>query len=166
MQKPRQGKYSWSQPLADLLGASIDPVLARRGFSQSDLILYWEDIVGPRLGQNSQPIKLNWPTRHQSNGNSVATLVIRVESGFALELQHLTNVVIDRVNGHLGWRCIGKILLKQGPLEKRVSAKAAAPPLDADALRQAEALVTDIESEGLRKALTRLGARALMAGKN
>jgi hypothetical protein len=165
MQKPRQGKYSSSRPLADLITGSINPLLARRGFSQSDLVLYWEDIVGPGLGQNSEPIKLQWPPHQRHNVNATATLVVRVNSGFALDLQHSANVVIDRINAHLGWRCIGKISLKQAPLERQVSGKLPVPPLDPKVLDQVAKLVSGIESENLREALTRLGARAFMAGK-
>jgi hypothetical protein len=89
-----------------------------------------------------------------------------VNSGFALDLQHSANVVIDRINAHLGWRCIGKISLKQAPLERRVSGKLPVPPLDPKVLDQVAKLVSGIESENLREALTRLGARAFMAGKN
>src|SRR5580693_7282954 len=79
----------WSRPLADLVGAAIDPVLARQGFSQSDIILYWEDIVGARLAAMSEPIKLRWPPRHTNKAGAAtepATLVIRVEGSFALEM--------------------------------------------------------------------------------
>ena len=48
-----------------------------------------------------------------------ATLVVRVESAFALEMQHLAPIVIERVNAHYGWRCVGRLVLKQGPVRRR-----------------------------------------------
>src|ERR1700687_6130953 len=59
MRAPR--KDPWSRPLADLVGPIIDPVLAKRGFGQSDVILYWEEIVGERLAAMPQPLRRHWP---------------------------------------------------------------------------------------------------------
>ena len=33
------------------------------GCGQSDVILYWDEIVSARLAAMSQPVKLNWPPR-------------------------------------------------------------------------------------------------------
>ncbi|MEJ0096399.1 MAG: DciA family protein [Methylocella sp.] len=155
----------WSRPLADLVGPLIDPVLARQGFGQSDLILFWDDIVGERLAAASQPIKLQWPPRDRARtaegAQPPATLVIRVETGFALELQHLSGAVIERVNAHLGWRCVNRLLLKQGPVERRSAAKPARAEPDPAIVIVAERVVGPIADEPLRLALTRLGARVL-----
>jgi hypothetical protein len=160
----RSRQRSWSRPLADLVGAAIDPVLARQGFGESDLILYWEDIVGGRLAAMSEPIKLRWPPRgtgRQNQSPEPATLVVRVESGFALEMQHLTGAVIERVNAHLGWHCVGRIALKQGPLTRKGAGKAPRRPPSAALLAAAEAQVSGIEAVDLRQALARLGAHVL-----
>jgi hypothetical protein len=158
-------KSSWSRPLADLVGAAMDPVLARQGFGQSNIILYWDDIVGTRIAAASQPLKLQWPPRgknpNPSRGIEPAGLVIKVESGFALELQHLAPVIIDRVNAHLGWKCVGRLLLKQGPILRRETGKRRDLPIDPVARAEAEKTVTHISDIALREALTRLGARVL-----
>lgn len=158
----RHRKDPWSRPLADLVGPIIDPVLAKRGFGQSDVILYWDEIVGERLAAMSQPVKLNWaPRTRVAHGLAPASLVVRVESGFALELQHLAGPVIARVNAHLGWRCVDRLVLKQGPLEPRGPVRIRSAPQDAAILMAAQKAVGDIADVGLREALTRLGANVL-----
>lgn len=165
MQKFSSGKSSWSRPLADLIAGTVDPVLARQGFGQSNIILYWDDIVGERIASGSQPLKLQWPPRGKnpdpSRNIEPASLVIRVESGFALELQHLAPVIIDRVNAHLGWKCVGRLQLKQGPIARLERATRQRRTIDAAFLAKAETTVTNIADDGLRKALARLGARVL-----
>jgi hypothetical protein len=170
MRKRPSSKGSWSRPLADLIGAAIDPVLARQGFGQADLILFWNDIVGEKLAAMSQPIKLQWPMRARgaaADGRASAALqpsaalVVRVETGFALEMQHLSGAIIERVNAHLGWRCVSRLTLKQGPIERRAAAKPAPAPPDPAAVKAAERLVGAMADEALRLALTRLGARVL-----
>src|SRR3977135_4427575 len=118
MRKRRPGKIPWSRPLADLVQTAIDPVLRRQGFGPSGLVMFWDDIVGERLPAMSQPVKVQWPTRQHGAENcpTSATLIVRVETGFALELQHLAPLVIERVNAHFGWRCVSRLLLKQGPV--------------------------------------------------
>jgi hypothetical protein len=165
MQKFSPSKLPWSRPLADLVGAVVDPVLARQGFGQSNIILYWDEIVGERIAAASQPLKLQWPPRgknpNPAHGIEPASLVIRVESGFALELQHLAPIVIDRVNAHLGWKCIGRLQLKQGPIQRIERHIRRHQPIMPNALAEVETKVANIENAHLRAALLRLGARIL-----
>ncbi|MDQ6703041.1 MAG: DciA family protein [Pseudomonadota bacterium] len=165
MRKRRPGKIPWSRPLADLVQTAIDPVLRRQGLGQSGLVLFWDDIVGERLATMSQPVKMHWPVRQHrraaENDPVPATLIVRVETGFALELQHLAPIVIERVNAHFGWRCVSRLLLKQGPVAALPLARHAPPPLDKAAETAAETIVGRAMDEPLRLALTRLGARVL-----
>ena len=158
---PKPRKRPWSQPLADLVGSLIDPVLARQGFGEADIILHWDDIVGARLSAVSRPLQLKWPPRPPGRIEppQPATLVVRVESAFALELQHSADQVLARVNAHLGWRCVGKLAFRQGPVEAPAARGAGhgRPPAPA-ALEKAAAGLGAIEDEGLRAALARLGA--------
>ncbi len=151
-------------PLADFLGGAVDPVLARQGFGQSSLILHWEEIVGERLAAASEPIKLQWPPRAPMRPPEMppdpATLVLRVSGAMALEIQHSSPQLIERVNAHLGWRAVGRIALRQGPLQRAGQKHSITPP-DPEALAQAREAAQGIEDEGLREALARLGARAL-----
>ncbi len=108
-------KYSPPRPLADLVDACLGPALAAQGFAASDVITSWPEIVGERLAAFTQPLKIEWPRKARGVEGAErppATLLVRVESAFALEMQHLAPVVIERVNAHYGWCCIGKIVLK------------------------------------------------------
>jgi hypothetical protein len=165
MASPRPTYRRNSMPLADLVSRALGPALARQGFGEADLILHWEDIVGARLAQWSEPITLQWPPRGPRRvpdaAAEPATLVVRVEGAFALELQHLAPIVVERINAHLGWRCVGRLALRQGPIERsrRPSAKPAAP---GPAARAAAARVVEgIADPDLRDALARLGAGVL-----
>ncbi|HEY8032883.1 MAG TPA: DciA family protein [Methylocella sp.] len=161
----RVRKIPWSRPLADLVQTAIDPVLRRQGFGHSGLVLYWDDIVGERLAAMSQPVKVQWPARQHGhaaeNGFAPATLIVRVDTGFALELQHLAPIVIERVNAHFGWRCVSRLLLKQGPVAARPLSRHAPRPPDNAAETAAATIAGGVADEPLRLALTRLGARVL-----
>ncbi|WP_374544902.1 DUF721 domain-containing protein [Rhodoblastus sp.] len=151
-------------PLADLVGAAVDPVLAKQGFGESSLILHWDDIVGERFAACSEPIKLQWPPRPPKRPPDApiepATLVLRVAGAMALEVQYAAPVLVERVNAHLGWRAVGRLAIRQGPLS-RAGRAAKKPPPDAAALARAEQAAQGLADENLRQAMVRLGARAL-----
>ena len=158
-----------SRPLADYVDPCVAPALAKYGFGQADLITCWPDIVGERIASYSEPIRLQWgrrsPGQAKAAGPQPATLILRVEGGGALELQHMTEAVIERINTHLGWRCVGKLALRQGPLagrpEPRRRARAPAPA----AVEIARLATAGIEADPLRDALVRLGSRVLDPGR-
>lgn len=141
----------------------MDPVLARQGFSESDLILHWDDIVGEHLAARSRPLKLQWPPRPPGRGPDQppqpATLVIRVEGAYALQLQHSADQIVQRVNAHLGWRCVGRLALRQGPLPRAGARHVRPPPLPAPLVEAVARQLGDVADPDLRDALVRLGAR-------
>ncbi len=154
-----------ARPLADLIGDTIDPLLAKQGFGESDIILNWDEIAGERLAAVTEPLKLQWPSRGPKRSPDApaepATLILRVEGAFAIEVQHVAAILCERINGRLGWRCVGKIALRQGPIERRAKGPTVPPPPSAAAVAAAGKLSEGVEDEGLREALTRLGARVL-----
>ena len=152
------------KPLADFVDKCLGPALAKQGFAASDVIVAWPEIAGERLAAFSRPVKLEWPRRGRPDPDArpePATLVVRVEGAFALEAQHLAPLLIERVNAHYGWRCVGRIVLKQGPVPR--AKPGPAPPAalsEADRKRLAETTAA-IDEAPLREALDRLGSAVL-----
>lgn len=151
------------KPLAELIEACIGPAFAAQGFASTDILAAWPEIVGERLARYCQPSKLEWPRgrrRDEGGRPEPGTLIVRVEGVFALELQHLAPVVIERINAHYGWPCIGRIVMRQGRV--RGGRRSAAPPSLDPARRGEVALaVSRVEEPGLREALDRLGVAVL-----
>jgi hypothetical protein len=165
MTLPPRRKPTRATPLADLVVKALDPLVAKQGFGESDIILHWDDIAGPRLSAVSDPIRLQWPPRPPGRSPEAppdpATLVVRIEGAFALELQHLAPLIIERVNARLGWKCVGKLSIRQGPSPRAAAKRQHRVAPDPAARREAEAAAAGIEDDGLRAALARLGAAAI-----
>ncbi len=157
------GRKTWSQPLADLVAPGLAPALAHYGFSEADLLLYWPEIVGERLAARCRPLRLRWPPRapERREAPQPATLIVLVDGAFAIELQHQADLVLERVNVHFGWRCVGKLALRQGPVTGRVPPRPGPPVPEPEAVRRAKAAADGIADDALRDALVRLGGRAL-----
>jgi hypothetical protein len=159
-------KKTGAKPLAELVEPFLQPIMAAQGFASVDLVTGWAELVGPPLDAHTQPLKLEWPRRKRSNEagleGGAATLVLRVESAFALDVQHRVPVLIERINARYGWRCVDKIVIKQGPVEHRQPPKPPARPSEA-IIHAAEMRVGAVTDSGLREALVRLGAGVLNA---
>jgi hypothetical protein len=163
--KPRSFKAfkaSSARPFSDLLGPALADAFKARGFAAADIVGHWPDIVGPRLAAQSLPMRIQWPPRPKgeaAGGNpQPATLVLRVESAFALEVEMSAAQIMERINAVFGWRCIGKLRLRQGPVEH--PARRERPVLPQLPPHERKKLAEDlggIEEQGLREALERLG---------
>jgi hypothetical protein len=153
---------SFPRPLSEFLGATLGDALKRQGFASTEIIARWADIVGAEIAAHSEPMKINWPRPNVAGAQTEAapepaTLMLRVEGPAAIEIQHLSAVILERVNRFFGWQAIGRIALRQAPLHRRQPLEAPPPPDPAIAARIAEGM-PEIEDENLRQALGRLGA--------
>jgi hypothetical protein len=148
--RPRRPRQI-GRPLADLVAPALGKTLAARGFAAADVVLAWPEIVGERLAGVCEPIALESP----------ATLVMRVEGAFGLEIQHLASVILERVNSHFGWRCAGKLAIRQGRVTGKAMPKPAPPQPDPRALAKGKEMAAGISDEKLRGALAELGALVL-----
>jgi len=151
--KPR----SYAKPLSQLVGKTIADVFARQGFASTGLVTHWAEIVGPEIADHAEPMRLQWPRAVHQDDPAPATLVLRVEGPVALEIQHLSGVIIERVNRFFGWRAVGRVAIRQAPLARRSVKRARTPP-DAATIARLAATLPDIADDGLRAALARLGA--------
>ncbi|HEY7457966.1 MAG TPA: DciA family protein [Xanthobacteraceae bacterium] len=142
--------------MADLVAGALRSAFARQGFAAVDIVSHWDDIVGPELAGRSEPLRLVWPRR--DDPESTGTLTIRVEGAYAIELQHLAPIVIERVNRYFGWRCVGRIAIRQGPVVRRAKAPDLLIEPDAEAIAEVERHLGAFEDKGLKSALARLGA--------
>lgn len=154
------------KPLADLIDDCLAPALKAQGFAGRAIVALWPEIVGERLSQRSRPLKIDWPRRRPAPGETPepATLVVRVEGAFALDMQQAGPLVLERVNTHLGWRAVGKLVLKQGPVSPPPRKAPPVPP-DAATLTRIAAQVSRVADPDLRAALERLGAAVAQRGR-
>ena len=149
---PRRG--GGPRALADSLRKVTRRALGQRSLAEQSLILDWPSIAGGDVARICTPQGISFQRRDRRLDG---TLTLRVHSGQATRLQHLEPQLIERINGYLGYRAIGRLRLLSG----------AAPPSgdrDAPAAAPAHAREPDrarlgepITDPALRAALARLG---------
>jgi hypothetical protein len=157
----------FAKQLRDVAGKILGKAFTQQGFGSAELVTRWTTIVGQDIAANCEPIKIQWtrPTpSHPSRAvgersawtQEPGTLVLRVEGPAAIEIQHLTNVICDRVNQFLGWRAVARVKLQQAPLRR--GQRATTLPLDPIAAASVAATLPEIADTDLQQALARLGA--------
>jgi hypothetical protein len=137
-----------AKPLSALLGDVFSDAYAKQGFAARELVTRWADIAGPDIAKYCEPIKMQWPRPVEGQPQEPATLVLRVEGPMALEIQHSSDVILQRVN---------RLALRQAPLARR-NRPAPPPPPDPKSVAKVAESLSAIEDDDLRAALARLGA--------
>ncbi|MEQ9348052.1 MAG: DciA family protein [Thalassospira sp.] len=141
--------------VAPLVGNLTRPLVRKRGFFQTEIILHWAEIVGRDLEQFTMPVKYAPPRGENAGGG---TLVIRVTGPVAIELQHRMPQIIDRVNTYFGYRAVERIKMMQGDIsrpERTVHRPTVVP--EGNITQASEINIAKIEDPHLREVLTRLG---------
>src|SRR4030081_2347734 len=144
----RPGPIS-AKPLSVLLSDVFSDAYAKQGFAARELVTRWGEIAGSEVAAHSEPLKIQWPRPVEGQPQEPATLVLRVEGPMALEIQHSSDVILQRVNRFFGWSAVGRLALRQAPLSRRNKPKSS-PALDAAEVAELEKTLSSIEDEELR----------------
>jgi len=130
--------------------AELVPVLTRAAYKKKSpagalLMSDWASIVGPRLAEETEPRRL-----------SGTQLTIACSGPMAIELQHLSGTLIERINTHAGRPLVERLRFVQAPVT--------APRLAVARQAVSPEPVAGIEPGALNDALARLRA-AMRANK-
>src|SRR5215831_4082747 len=148
MRKP--GPVS-AKPLSVLLSEVFSDAFAKQGFAARELVTRWAEIAGREVAAHCEPIKMQWPRPVQGQPQEPATLVLRVEGPMALEIQHRSDVILERVNRFFGWHAVGRVALRQAPLSRRDHPPPPRPP-DPAAVKTIADTLSAVEDEALKDA--------------
>lgn len=129
--------------------------LGKHGMAFGSLLADWSSIMGPRLADQTSPLKLVFPKGKRDD----ATLHLRVTSPAALLLQHEEPQLLERINAFFGWRAVARLKLVHGAPALKINWKP--PPAPKRLTPQQEAdlkgRTAELEDPELRAALERLG---------
>ena len=104
---PRQGR---ARAAGELVGQVGGQSFRRFGFVQSAIVSRWPEIVGDRYAKVSSPESIRFPAGKRSGG----TLTLLVEGAHSPLLQHLTPLIVERVNRFFGYPAVARIVFRQG----------------------------------------------------
>jgi hypothetical protein len=157
----RSGGFVAARAVGSYVPKLTHKAFEKYGFAAAALITDWEVIVGKDMAAFTAPERLKWPRGvgfgeeldEIEAGRPGATLIVRVEPARALDVQYRAQQLLERINGHFGYRAVGELRILQAPLPDRGTS--------ASASRTGQPIVAapelaGIGDERLRRALTAL----------
>ncbi|SFI37206.1 DUF721 domain-containing protein [Albimonas pacifica] len=159
---PKRREMGFLQ-VGSLTSAPVREVSARRGFAETRILTDWVAIAGEALSAHCRPLKIGY-----SGASFGATLYLEVEGARAAEVEMQGPRIIERVNAHYGYRAVSRVRIQQAGRLSSAARDALAGP--APGMAEAPAAfdrpgaepvpgIGEVEDEGLRAALARLGRR-------
>lgn len=106
-------KIQEHKKLQQFIQQLVEPMLAKRGFTERRLISNWEEVVGKVLSSQCLPIQITYPTSENRQGN----LHVGVLHAYATELQHQVSILLEKVNRFLGYEAIAGIRFHPLPIK-------------------------------------------------
>ena len=150
---PRRG---YARAAGDLVNDIAGVSFKRFGFVQSAVVSRWAEIVGERYANVSTPESVRFPQGKKSGG----TLTLTVVGAHAPLMQHLTPLIVERVNRFFGYAAVDKIAFRQGRVDtvkRPVRPQAHAIP------RELGEGLREIADPGLRACLESLAAKLVVS---
>ena len=132
------------RPVGALLPAVTRAAYRRRAPGTAQVLADWAQIVGPALAAVTFPRRL-----------TAGTLTIACSGPIAMELQHLSQELIARINTALGSRIVTALRFLQVGIPDGVPVPP--PPVLPELAARAESVVNDVPDDALRAALASLG---------
>src|SRR2546423_14242939 len=104
-----------AKPLSLLLSDLFSEAYAKQGFAARELVTRWREIVGHEVAAHSEPLKIQWPRQVEGQPQEPATPALRGEGATALEIQHGSDVIPERVHRIFGWSPVGRRARRPAP---------------------------------------------------
>lgn len=148
-----------SVSIAELAERTIAPLVQKRGFANSELLMRWATIVGTPFDKGVVPDKLNWPRNIGDDPHAGAVLTVRVDPVHALAFTHETETIKASINRYFGFYLIDKVKPSRRPFVPQLE-EAKKPTVRALSETEEQALaaqVEAIEDPELRESLLQLG---------
>jgi len=143
-------------------------LIGKKGFTEIDILLNWEDIIGQELASEITPMKINFKRGEKTNG----ILQLATKSGaYALEVEHRKNIIIEKVNSYFGYRAVCNIRIVQnssyvmGNYDYLEQNNIILPELSEEEENEIKEITCDIENSNLRNILEKLGKKVAQKSK-
>jgi hypothetical protein len=140
--KPRRAERPVGSTIGSFVPRLTQKAFQRFGFPAAAILTDWPTIVGTDMASYTAPERLKWPRQHQDDDEAedtkpksgrgapkreqheAATLVLRVDSQRALDVQYRRGPLIERINAYFGFRAVADLRIIQAPVAAHSGPKA------------------------------------------
>lgn len=135
-------------------------LLGNKGMTEIEILAQWKNIVGAELSQTTLPMKIDFKRGERTDG----VLHLMCQTGAdALEIQHKSQMIIEKVNTFFGYKAVAQIKtmqnaslsLNENPIKNEDNPnKNLVSAQEENYIKQ---IVKDVQNEGLKSRLESLG---------
>jgi hypothetical protein len=152
------------ESLGSIFKPIIKDALSSDDLIEVDIMLNWVDIVGDNISSYSRPIKATYDVK---SNQRVLNLDVPV-GGFALEIQHKEQYMLNKINSYFGYCAIHKIKVNQNINMKPTFVKSMANVKKSRELNESEKkyledLTNGIEDEKIKEILIKIGQDVILS---
>jgi len=163
LKRTRGVQKTKARGVGELSSDLLAPLERQRSGLFSNLHMAWPEIVGEKLAQVAEPLRLDWPRRFdETDSFKPACLVLAVEPARALFIEADSSAILEKVNGFLGFFAIDRLKIHQqmGAGYRRDERKVSTARIKPNRAQRAaiEDKLEDMEDGPVKDALIRLGA--------
>jgi hypothetical protein len=151
--------------VGDLAGRIIGPALKKRGFASRDIMAQWSAIAPPPYDRVTFPDRLKW--RRGEAGGQGAILFLRCAEAHRLALAHDSAAIAGAINRYFGYVLVDTVKLSAAPflaagdVGKHKTIKASP-----EQKTEIEKTIKNVQDDGLKQALRKLGQGIKTSGAN
>ncbi|MBL4804479.1 MAG: DUF721 domain-containing protein [Alphaproteobacteria bacterium] len=142
-----------SDATAKIAGKSFE----RKYIAIGRIVNNWSDIVGPKLADKAQPVKIHY-RKQKNQPKPLATLEIATSSADATAMHYQKDLILERINQLFGEQWISAIrfvaIPSNAPIKPIKKRKA---PLTSDQKKTLSDMVLSVEDEYMRDRLKQFG---------
>jgi len=152
------------------LGSIFMPIiknsLSAEDLIGTDIILNWRNIIGNEMATFCQPLN----TKYNPHTNCRTLYIETPVGGFALEIQHRENYILEKINAYFGYQAIHKLNISQNAnIRPMFTGKKAENTQELEVSEEDKKylmqLTEEIKDEKLRENLIKIGKKILLANK-
>ena len=96
----------------------VEKSLSRLGYIQNHIFFNWVHIAG-QYAEITIPYKIKFDRKKNIDGQ----IIIKVQNGFGLEVQHAIPYLLNQINARFGFKAISKIKIIQTDFQNNLKIK-------------------------------------------
>ena len=139
-------------------------VLSTDDLVEIDIVLRWYDIVGEEISMFCNPVSVKYNPK-----TDIRTINLEVPiGGFALELQHREQYIINKINSYFGYNAVHKMSITQNAnmrIKKSLPNNKIEEKLTEDEKKYLLEVSDGINDEKLKEILIKLGKNVISSNK-
>ena len=147
--------------VSDAVPRVTDKTFQRKYIALGRIVTHWRDIMGEKMADYAQPLKIHYRKAKNKNEKPKATLEIAASSAHASLLIMQKGVLLEKINHIFGEQWISDIKFSHVPANVPIKQKKASTHLTEEEKNSLSLLLEQVDDPEIKARLENMGAALL-----